>query len=673
MTMAASAMIFAGLLTCLVLVLHISTLPTSQEYDVVFPQRQHAQYKRDTQDMYPVRVQYELLLENRPLILLLEKTQGLIHKEYTETRYQQDGTPTTNRPKIKDHCLYQGRVKDDPNSLVSLSTCNGLSGFILTQGSAFLIHPLKETDSEEHALYAYDPKEEASRTCGVTATSMAEDESNMTTYSIDPAEKQEILNSTKYVQLYVVADHSMFLKYNNSTEILKQRIYEMMNYANMVYKPLNIFLALCGLEIWENGDQFTVPTTINACLGNFSEWQSKNLLPRKPHDNAQFLTNVNFDGPTIGLAYIGAMCSAVYSAGVIQDYSKVAISVAATMAHEMGHNFGMEHDSTNCSCSASSCIMSPYASAPAASLFSACSIHDFQNYLLTKKPTCLSDIPLKTDILTPPVCGNKFLEVGEDCDCGTVQECTNKCCDAANCTFKPNVQCAEGECCDNCQIKAAGHVCRASKGECDLDDLCDGVSSFCPSDHFRVNGFPCMSGQGYCYNGSCPTMLHQCNAIWGADTAVSVSSCFDMNTRGVIYGHCKQNGTIYLPCAPVDIMCGVLFCINGSTSSLIYGSIVVNPTCKGLLTPEGMVPSGAKCSDEKVCSNHQCVTTETAYGSSGCDSKCPKNAVCDTELNCQCTKGWAPPNCDVAVASNSSASESNQEDLAIDYLIITDM
>ena len=91
------------------------------------------------------------------------------------------------------------------------------------------------------------------------------------------------------------------------------------------------------------------------------------------------------------------------------------------------------------------------------------------DYCLRNKPGSLFD---------SPVCGNGFVEPGEECDCGLREHCDNPCCNPDTCTLFANATCATGECCDfkTCRPKSPGAICRLSDHECDLPEFCTGRS-----------------------------------------------------------------------------------------------------------------------------------------------------------------------------------------------------
>ncbi|XP_037668760.1 disintegrin and metalloproteinase domain-containing protein 28 isoform X2 [Choloepus didactylus] len=619
----------------------IKELPGVKMYEVVYPRRIHPLHKREAknikepeqQEKFESELKYKMTVNGKIAVLYLKKSKDLLAPGYTETHYNSTGKEVTTSPQIMDDCYYQGHILNEKVSDASISTCRGLRGYFSQGDQRYYIEPLSPTneDGQEHALFKHDPDgKNANSTCGIDDVLWAHGSRKNVAppaNTLIKLEGQKVREKKKYVEYYLVLDNGE------------------------LYKTLNTHVALVGMEIWTDKDKIAITPNASFTLENFSKWRGNVLLRRKRHDIAQLITATELSGTTVGLAFMSTMCSPYHSVGIVQDHSDNLLRVAGTMAHEMGHNFGMFHDSYVCKCPSTICVMDRALSFFIPREFSSCSRVSYDKFFEDKLSNCLLNAPLPTDIISTPTCGNQLVEMGEDCDCGDPEECTNICCDAKTCKIKASFQCALGECCEKCQFKMGGAVCRPAKDECDLPEMCDGRSGNCPEDRFRVNGFPCQNGKGYCLMGTCPTLKEQCTEMWGPATEVADKSCFSRNEAGSKYGYCHKVEDTLIPCKAVDAMCGKLFCQGGSDNLPWKGRIVTFQTCK-TFDPEdtsqeiGMVANGTKCGNKKVCINAECVDIEEAYKSTNCSSKCKGHAVCDHKLQCQCKEGWAPPNCD---------------------------
>ncbi|NWU84335.1 ADA15 protein, partial [Onychorhynchus coronatus] len=460
------------------------------------------------------------------------------------------------------------------------------------------------------------------------------------------------------VELVMVVDHAAFQNYPNLRRV-RTRTLEIANQVDAFFRPLGVRVALLAVEVWSEGDRIAVGGSARAALERFLRWRREELLPRLPHDNAQLLTGVHFDDVAVGMSTQGSMCSPTRSGGVSRDHSVSVLVVASTVAHQLGHNLGMRHDSPRrfCDCvdlrQDRGCIMaSPTGLTPGLS-FSNCSRQDLERSLQQGQGWCLSNVPepqLLELLDEKATCGNFFLEPDEGCDCGLSVECTDLCCNSSSCELMPGAMCATGDaCCQDCQLRRAGHLCREPLGECDLPEFCDGVSPHCPPDTFLQDGQPCAGGRARCYGGACATYEGQCQQLLGTGASPVSSSCVaTLNARGDERGHCGQlpNGS-YIACAQQDAGCGMLQCQRGSTRGDRPGG-----SCQGTSLPgdedvsdAAMVLPGTACGPGKMCLQYRCQDV-SVLGDQQCQSKCHGHGVCNNHGHCHCERGWAPPTCE---------------------------
>ncbi|XP_026083187.1 disintegrin and metalloproteinase domain-containing protein 15-like isoform X4 [Carassius auratus] len=631
------------------------------------------------QNGHPDRLQCGLQVGSSMYILDLEKNKALLPKPPNVFYYLPNGTGVSMKENPVMHCYYHGSVQGFPQSRVALNSCSGLRGVIVINATmSFELRPEEEKhDREEegsgemeegwmHGIYPTDSQTSKSRDCGVSHTSIPPIQIVPHTHR----SKRDILSETKYIELVLVVDHKEYLNYQKNNKTIIYRMLDVANQVDWFYRPLSVRVALVGLEIWSDQDKIKVDKNPTETLNRFLDWRTGDLLPRLRHDNAQLIMGESFDGTTVGMASQSSMCSKDRSGGVNVDHLVSVLGVASTVAHELGHNLGMSHDTADRRCQCQNeprlggCIMEPSTGFMPGQLFSSCSERDLSLSLLHGGGMCLFNVPQPESLQGGPRCGNLYVERGEECDCGLLEECNDPCCNASTCKLVPGAQCSsDGICCENCKLRVAGSVCREPLGECDLPEYCTGTSPYCPPNVFLQNGESCKDGSSYCYSGACASLDEQCQMLWGQNSTHAPPICFSsVNKQGNKYGNCGQmsNGS-YIPCLKGDVHCGRIQCqggnerpLLGSNAEILTTTVKLNQsdfTCRGAyfnlgddVSDPAMVSQGTACGPNKACVDQQCRDV-AMFGVEECRRKCNGHGVCNSNKNCHCDEGWAPPDC----------------------------
>uniref|UniRef100_A0A8C4Q999 Uncharacterized protein n=1 Tax=Eptatretus burgeri TaxID=7764 RepID=A0A8C4Q999_EPTBU len=540
-------------------------------YEVVVPklllgEKKHRATILGLMGRHPERVRYAVQVGKREVVLNLERNRYLNWGNFSLSF--QNGSSSGIGMKTMDHCYYHGEVESEALSTVAFSTCFGLRGVFTLDGVSYALEPMEEG---KHLLYRLENLKLNGSVCGVSSDKHIFVETD-SPVSFLLRRKRALLVDTRYVELLLVVENKMFVQlYQEDHQKLIAALAELTNTMDAHFKPLNVrVIPVDGVILSAGEDEVVIGQreSAGAVLGRFVTWRQNNITKLKRNDAALLMTEKI--GTTLGMAFVGTVCSDSNSGGIATLHTNVMIR-AAIASHELGHVLGIRHDGSECSSHSGPYIMSAALGGTVPTKFSSCSENTLENLLVVKKSgSCLRNQPVAGEGLRPQECGNNMLEVGEECDCGKPENCSNHCCNASSCKLKKGSQCASGLCCKNCKFIPQGFQCRPSTVECDFPEYCDGLSSTCPSHTFAQNGQPCANNSAYCYGGVCQTLNKQCQDIWGGEAKAASDACFEkVNTKGNEFGNCGQQGRYYTACAKRNAKCGKLICSNTPISPLI--------------------------------------------------------------------------------------------------------
>nr|XP_010956526.2 disintegrin and metalloproteinase domain-containing protein 5-like [Camelus bactrianus] len=614
-------------------------------------------------------VAYIITVEGKPYFVHLKK-QSFLSSAFV-VYYDKDDHQHSQPLLDQMDCSYHGYVAGFPNSLVSLNTCSGLRGILQFKNVSYGIEPMEAVSGFMHMIY-----EEKNDDSNIPLL-WENDTYSYRRNSEYPVRKgserpQYFKLFPQYLEMYIVVDKNMFDFMGSDIKAVTQKVIQIIGFVNSMLTQLKLTVRISAIEIWSKKNKISTIGNPNYILYKFLEWKYKSVT--RPHHTA-YLFAFKKHPTFIGATYPGKICNENYAGGVVLYPEGLSLeSYSISVVQLLGLNMGLSFDNTEiCHCSGDVCIMSSEAVHSAGVKdFSTCSLDDFKYFASHSGLECLRNIfPEKPAYKQGTVCGNGILEAGEECDCGTLQDCTHmKCCDPRTCRKKKReLVCGSGECCTTrCVLKPPGTVCREPVDECDFREYCSGTRPHCGVDTYARNGEICSGGSSFCFGGRCRSYTAQCKRLLGRGARGGPFACFDeINTRADKFGNCGRGF-----CDFRHALCGKLVCawphkaiVTHPNLSVIYthvrGEICTSTflhtdkPVKGTMTTidrpeerdETFVEDGSMCGPYMFCLKFLCVEAKYQMNLRACNSDidCHKNGTCNNFNHCQCKEGFMPPNC----------------------------
>ncbi|XP_030323231.1 A disintegrin and metalloproteinase with thrombospondin motifs 6 isoform X1 [Calypte anna] len=415
------------------------------------------------QELAASKLFFKLSAYGKHFHLNLTLNTDLVSRHFTVEYWGKDGPQWKHD--FLDHCHYTGYLQDQHSTTkVALSNCNGLHGVIATEDEEYFIEPLRNITEDStnsnyenghphviykkstmHQQHLYDHSH-----CGVSedltrngkpwwmsdASAFPTPVPVNDTLSSHSRQKRSV-SLERFVETLVVAD-KMMVGYHGRKDI-EHYILSVMNIVAKLYRDsslgnvVNIIVTRL-IVLTEDQPNLEINHHADKSLDSFCKWQKSilshqsdgNTIPENGiahHDNAVLITRYdictykNKPCGTLGLASVAGMCEPERSCSINED---IGLGSAFTIAHEIGHNFGMNHDGIGNSCGTkgheAAKLMAAHITANTNPFsWSACSRDYITSFLDSGRGTCLDNEPPKRDFLYPAVAPGQVYDADEQC------------------------------------------------------------------------------------------------------------------------------------------------------------------------------------------------------------------------------------------------------------------
>ena len=324
------------------------------------------------------------------------------------------------------------------------------------------------------------------------------------------ADETNTRGATLAAQMAVDADFEFYQQYGSVTGV-EARVMSVINSVNLQYEnQCSLTHEMQAIVVRSSSNDPYSTNNIDTRLDQLqNDWNSGNH-PGIQRDIVHLFTGAS-TGSTIGLAYLGAVCS-TFEYGVVQSNCCGSFGCATDLsAHEMGHNWNSSH------CDCSSNTMNP--SLTCANQFTNQSITSITNFA-NNIASCLS-VPGPSGACC----------IGTSCQIYALIECDN---------FGGVFQ-GDGTNCTDSPCNLAIGACCLSSGSCAsvAESQCANVGGEYQGDGVPCDGEICLPEPtgACCINTSCSiTEEASCSGTWlGADTDCVGTPCTDNNFSGIAW------------------------------------------------------------------------------------------------------------------------------------------